>query len=179
MNSTIINIKTDPKIKKEAKKITAEMGLTLSGAINGFLRQLIRSKTVLFTLNENAPSDYLLSSIKESEKEKRDRKFYSFKSNKEAIKFLDKQFMQIEYSKKFIKEFKKCSPKVKIAFKNKLKIFINNPHNPILNNHKLSGKLKKYRSININANWRAIFQEIIKEKSIYFVAIGTHSKLYS
>jgi len=44
MNSTIINIKTDPKIKKEAKKITAEMGLTLSGAINGFLRQLIRSK---------------------------------------------------------------------------------------------------------------------------------------
>ncbi len=90
MNSTIINIKTDPKIKKEAKKITAEMGLTLSGAINGFLRQLIRSKTVLFTLNENAPSDYLLSSIKESEKEKRDRKFYSFKSNKEAIKFLDK-----------------------------------------------------------------------------------------
>jgi len=90
MNSTIINIKTDPKIKKEAKKITAEMGLTLSGAINGFLRQLIRSKTVLFTLNENAPSDYLLSSIKESEKEKRDGKFYSFKSNKEAIKFLDK-----------------------------------------------------------------------------------------
>jgi len=87
--------------------------------------------------------------------------------------------MQIEYSKKFIKEFKKCSPKIKIAFKNKLKIFINNPHNPILNNHKLSGKLKKYRSININANWRAIFQEIIKEKSIYFVAIGTHSKLYS
>lgn len=90
MNSTIINIKTDPKIKKEAKKITAEMGLTLSSAINGFLRQLIRSKTVLFTLNENAPSNYLLSSIKESEKEKKDGNFYSFKSNKEAIKFLNK-----------------------------------------------------------------------------------------
>ncbi len=90
MNSTIINIKTDPKIKKEAKKITAEMGLTLSSAINGFLRQLIRSKTVLFTLNENAPSDYLLSSIKESEKERKNDDFYSFKNNKEAIKFLDK-----------------------------------------------------------------------------------------
>ena len=87
--------------------------------------------------------------------------------------------MQIEYSKKFIKEFKKCPLKVKITFKNKLKIFINNPHNSILNNHKLSGKLKEYRSISINANWRAIFREITKEKFIYFVAIGTHSKLYS
>ncbi len=87
--------------------------------------------------------------------------------------------IRIEYSKKFIKEFKKCPPKIKIAFKNRLKIFINNPRNSILNNHKLSGKLRKYRSININANWRAIFQEITKEKSIYFVAIGTHSKLYS
>jgi len=87
--------------------------------------------------------------------------------------------MQIEYSKKFIKEFKKCPLKIKVTFKNRLKIFIDNPHNPILNNHKLSGKLKKYRSININADWRVIFQEMIKEKTVYFVAIGTHSKLYS
>ena len=90
MNSTIINVKVDPKIKKQAKKITAEIGLTLSGAINGFLRQLIRSKTVFFTLNENTPSNYLLSSIKESEKEKKNGNYYSFKNNKEAIKFLDK-----------------------------------------------------------------------------------------
>ena len=87
--------------------------------------------------------------------------------------------MQIEYSKKFIKEFKKCPPKIKVAFKNKLKIFVNDPRNSILNNHKLSGKLKKYRSININADWRVIFQEMTKEKTMYFVVIGTHSKLYS
>ena len=87
--------------------------------------------------------------------------------------------MQIEYSKKFVKEFKKCPEKIKLTFKNKLKIFVENPYNPVLNNHKLSGKLKKYRSININTDWRVIFQEIIEEKSIYFIAIGTHSKLYS
>ena len=87
--------------------------------------------------------------------------------------------MQIEYSRKFVKEFKKCPQKVKFAFKNKLKIFTENPYNPVLNNHKLGGKLKKYRSININADWRVIFREIIKEKSVYFIAIGTHSKLYS
>jgi len=60
------------------------------GAINRFLRQFIRSKIVLFILNKNAPSDYLLSSVKESEKERREGNFYSFKDNKEAIKFLDK-----------------------------------------------------------------------------------------
>ncbi len=50
--------------------------------------------------------------------------------------------MQIEYSKKFIKEFKKCSSKIKTAFKNKLKTFIKDQFNPTLNNHSLTGKLK-------------------------------------
>lgn len=91
MNSTVINIKTDPKVKKEAKKIAAELGLTLSGAINGFLKQLVRNKAVFFTLNENDPSDYLLSSIEESKKERRQKKHYSFANNEEALEFLDKQ----------------------------------------------------------------------------------------
>jgi DNA-damage-inducible protein J len=91
MNSTVINIKTDIKIKKEAQKITSDLGLSLSGAINGFLKQLIRDKTVLFTLNENIPSAYLLSSIKESKSERKSGKFHSFKNNQEAINFLDRQ----------------------------------------------------------------------------------------
>ena len=89
MNSTVINIKTDIKVKKEAQKIAADLGLSLSGAINGFLKQLIRNKAVLFTLNENIPSDYLLSSIKESRDERKAGNFYSFKNNRAAISFLD------------------------------------------------------------------------------------------
>lgn len=87
--------------------------------------------------------------------------------------------MQIEYSKKFIKEFKNCPFKIKEAFKKKLKIFIKDPHNLVLNNHCLSGELKIYRSININGDWRAIFKETNKGEIIYFVAIDTHSRLYS
>lgn len=88
MNSTVINIKTDIKVKKEAQKIAADLGLSLSGAINGFLKQLIRNKAVLFTLNENVPSDYLLSSIKESQDERKAGKAYTFKNNQAAIKKL-------------------------------------------------------------------------------------------
>jgi len=87
--------------------------------------------------------------------------------------------MQIEYSKKFIKEFKKCPVNVKTNFKAKLEIFINDQYNPILNNHPLIGELRNYRSININGDWRAIFEEVDGGQIIYFVAIGTHSQLYS
>lgn len=87
--------------------------------------------------------------------------------------------MKIEYSRQFIKEYKKCPENIKQAFKIRLQIFINNKNDLILNNHNLSGQLKKYRSININGDWRAIFQEIDSSEIVYFVAIGTHSKLYS
>ena len=90
MNTTIINIKTDANIKKEAQAVVSDLGLTLSGAINGFLKQLIRNKAVLFTLDETNPSEYLLSSIDESRKDRKGKNYHSFNNNREAIKFLDK-----------------------------------------------------------------------------------------
>lgn len=87
--------------------------------------------------------------------------------------------MQIEYSKNFIKEFKKCPNNIKVAFKKRIEIFINNKYHQLLNNHCLVGEFKDYRSINVNGGWHAIFQEINLGKIIYFVTIGTHSKLYS
>ncbi len=86
--------------------------------------------------------------------------------------------MQIEYSRKFIKKYKKCPDKIKNAFKNKLKLFIENPHHPILNNHNLSGKYKNYKSINITADWRAIYQKYNNNQTVYFIILGTHSELY-
>jgi len=86
--------------------------------------------------------------------------------------------MQIEYSKKFMKEFKKCPNAIKTNFKVKLQIFIDNRYHPILNNHPLFGKLKGCRSLNISGDWRAIFAYIDNDKITYFVAIGTHSQLY-
>lgn len=87
--------------------------------------------------------------------------------------------MQIEYSKKFIKEFKKCPTNIKTNFKARLEIFADDRYNPILNNHPLTGELRNYRSINITGDWRAIFEEMNGSQIAYFVAIGTHSQLYS
>lgn len=48
--STVITVKIDPKIKKEAQKILKEFGLSMSGVINGYLRQIVRNKKVEFQL---------------------------------------------------------------------------------------------------------------------------------
>ena len=91
MNKTIINIKTDPKVKIQAQKIAADLGLSLSGILNAYLKQLVGAKTILFSLNrEEIPSGYLLSALKESERERKKGNTHSFKTAEEAIAFLDR-----------------------------------------------------------------------------------------
>lgn len=84
--------------------------------------------------------------------------------------------MNIYFSKKFEKMFKKCPLEIKNKFIARLKIFKNNKHHIMLNNHALSGKLSGLRSINVTGDWRAIFEEI--SDHIVFVSIGTHGQLY-
>lgn len=85
--------------------------------------------------------------------------------------------MKISYSKKFLKEFKKCPPKIKQALKKRLQLFVTTPDAVILNNHQLSGQLKNYHSINVTGDWRALFI-LEKDDEVIFMNIGTHSQLY-
>ena len=91
LNSTVINIKTDDKVKKQAQKIAADLGLSLSGVINGFLKQFVRNKSVFFSMKEDVPSAYLLSCIEESKKDRKNKSHLSFKNNQDALDFLDKK----------------------------------------------------------------------------------------
>ena len=45
---TMINIKTDVKIKKEAQKVARQMGIPLSAIINSQLRQLVVDRRATF-----------------------------------------------------------------------------------------------------------------------------------
>jgi addiction module RelE/StbE family toxin len=87
--------------------------------------------------------------------------------------------MKIEYSKNFIKDFRRCPENIKNNFKSRLEIFIQDKNNVVLNNHALLGELKRYRSLNITGDWRAIFEDVDNGEIVYFVAIGTHSQLYN
>ena len=98
MNSALINLKTDPKVKKQAQKVASDLGFSLSSLINAYLRDLIKTKTVCFSLSKKErPSQWLLNSIKEAKKDiENDRVSPSFDNAKEAISYLDRVIKQDE-----------------------------------------------------------------------------------
>lgn len=88
--------------------------------------------------------------------------------------------MKVKYDPAFYVFYKKANVRLRNAFDRQLKIFKINPHDPSLNNHVLEREWEGYRSIDINADYRAIFKEIhlIDEILYYFVILGTHQDLY-
>ncbi|OGG15886.1 hypothetical protein A3D78_02520 [Candidatus Gottesmanbacteria bacterium RIFCSPHIGHO2_02_FULL_39_14] len=46
---TVIHIRTDKEVKENAQKVAAELGLSLSHVINASLRNLIRTRQVIFS----------------------------------------------------------------------------------------------------------------------------------
>lgn len=89
MNTAVVNVKVDPNVKKEAQKVAKDLGISLSGMINGFLKHLVRTKTVHFSLNEE-PSNYLINSLKESREDIKAGRVVSFDDPNKALSFLDK-----------------------------------------------------------------------------------------
>ena len=89
MNTAVVNVKVDPQVKKEAQKVAKDLGISLSGVVNGFLRHLIRTKTIHFSLSEE-PSDYLINSLKESREDIKAGRAVSFDDPGKALAFLDK-----------------------------------------------------------------------------------------
>ncbi len=66
---TILNIKTDKKLKIAAKEVAADLGIPLSTVLNSFLKQFVRDREVTFSANDCHPTRYLVECIEEAHKE--------------------------------------------------------------------------------------------------------------
>lgn len=86
--------------------------------------------------------------------------------------------MKLRFHKNFEKQYKLLNSKQKKKARERLKMFLENPFAPALNNHPLKGKYLDYRSINIGGDLRIIYKFIDNNECI-FAAIGSHNKLYS
>lgn len=88
--------------------------------------------------------------------------------------------MIIKSKKSFDKSYKKLDLKIKNKFKERLKIFVKNPFDKILDNHALTWNYKGHRSIDITWDFRAIFKEYPDwtYEFVEFIDIWTHSQLY-
>ncbi len=66
---TILNIKTDKKLKADAQKVAGELGVPLSTVMNAFLKQFVRDKEITFSANQHRPTPYLVGLIEEARNE--------------------------------------------------------------------------------------------------------------
>ncbi|KKR46317.1 MAG: Addiction module toxin, RelE/StbE family [Parcubacteria group bacterium GW2011_GWB1_40_14] len=85
--------------------------------------------------------------------------------------------MSIVFHDGFRKKYRKLIRSEQKKVQQRLRLFIEDPKNPILNNHELIGKYSGYYSINITGDLRALYQIIGKNVTL-FITIGTHSHLY-
>lgn len=81
--------------------------------------------------------------------------------------------MKIYYSRTFAKEYKRLPKKVKLLAEKQEALFRNDPYNPKLKTHRLSGRLKEYYSFSIDFQHRIIF-EFVGKTLVWFHAVGTH-----
>lgn len=63
MTTTNLNIRTDKDIKEAAEQVFSEFGLTMTAAVNMFLRQSIRENGIPFSLKLDRPNKETVKAI--------------------------------------------------------------------------------------------------------------------
>ncbi len=89
METTNLNIRTDREVKLEAEKIFEELGLSMTTAINIFLRQTIRENGMPFALKLDAPNATTAAAIAEGRKLAQDRSAKGYTSMSDLRAALD------------------------------------------------------------------------------------------
>lgn len=92
MSYAVVVTKLDPQTKRQAQKTAAMLGMPLSVIIKGFLKHLIRTKSIEFSARDEQPSEYLIQAIKKArENRKRGKGSPIFDNAKDAIAYLHQQ----------------------------------------------------------------------------------------
>ena len=90
MKTSVINVKTDSDIKKNAQKVAEELGLSLSTVINAYLRQFVRNREIRLTVapRMSAELEEFLGHVEEDIRKKRNLSPV-FSSGKEMDRWLN------------------------------------------------------------------------------------------
>lgn len=85
--------------------------------------------------------------------------------------------MNVRFSKNFLKQYKKLRA-IQKKIDERLVLFRQDSHDPILNNHAPTGEYKGYRSINITGDFRALYEPVDSHVA-FFITVDKHSNLYA
>lgn len=86
--------------------------------------------------------------------------------------------MDVRYSKRFQKQFKKLPHPIQIKADKTIKTFSRKPFTITLKNHALRGEFKGERAISVTSNVRIVFEEENNYKKVTFIRVGTHNQVY-
>lgn len=86
--------------------------------------------------------------------------------------------MEIKYTKKFYKSYLKLPAFLQLKTISTIEKFINNPFDPSLKNHKLSGAISDKSAISVTRNFRIVFEKIDTYKEVIILDVGTHDQVY-
>ena len=82
--------------------------------------------------------------------------------------------MEIVYSPKFARDYKKLPDKVKVAAEKRESIFRKDPFDSRLKTHKLTGYLEGFWSFSITHSYRIIF-DFADKQTVRFYRVGDHT----
>ncbi len=85
--------------------------------------------------------------------------------------------MDVLFTRKFSKQFRKLPDKSRQQFHKRLKLFLADQNHALLCRHVLRGKYAGYYSIDVSGDLRAIFR-YQSQHSVIFSLIGTYSQIY-
>ena len=78
-----IQIRVDKKTKEEANELFEELGTSMSGAVNMFLKQCVNTGSIPFRIKKPQPTEELLEAIKEAKAMAKDPNAPTYDSSEE------------------------------------------------------------------------------------------------
>ena len=95
MNTAVINVKVEPKTKKQAQEVAKSLGLSLSAILNAYLKQLVRTRSVAYDDVRLTLTPQAEKWLAESEEDVKAGRITSY-SPDEALTYLDTLIAQNE-----------------------------------------------------------------------------------
>jgi antitoxin component of RelBE/YafQ-DinJ toxin-antitoxin module len=87
MTYAVINLKTDPVLKKLAAQTADKLGISLSAVLNNELRRFTIEQNVVFEIPED-PNKKTTKQLRASRKQVKAGDYYKFNNNSESLNFL-------------------------------------------------------------------------------------------
>lgn len=87
--------------------------------------------------------------------------------------------MKVLFHKNYLKHYKKRiqrNKKLDQQLEARLKLFFEDPTNPLLDDHRLTGDKKEYRAISVTGDYRVVYKKI--DDTIILYDVGTHNQVY-